>query len=68
MTQNRVADAEAALAQPESPADEPATGVLRRRWISLPALTALKSFEDSPACVCTAPPAGAASPLLPCLY
>ncbi|WP_053667320.1 hypothetical protein [Streptomyces sp. MMG1121] len=69
-TQHQVADAEAVLAQPEPPADKPGTGVLRRRWISLPALTTLKSFEDSPACACTAPPAnqrGFTPPIMPTL-
>ncbi|MCF3137554.1 hypothetical protein [Streptomyces olivochromogenes] len=52
------------------PAGESGTGVLRRRWISLPALTTLMSFEDSPACRCAAPPAsgrGFTPPAMPSL-
>ncbi|MET8949192.1 hypothetical protein ABZX30_38235 [Streptomyces sp. NPDC004542] len=55
-TQHAVADAEAVFSQQESPDDEPTANVLRRRWISLSALTTLMSWEDSPACVCAAPP------------
>jgi hypothetical protein len=58
------------FSQQESPDDEPTANVLRRRWISLPALTTLMSWEDSPACTCAAPLAserGFTPPAIPAL-
>ncbi|MFE0509578.1 hypothetical protein [Streptomyces sp. NPDC058964] len=52
------------------PGGESGTGVLLRRWISLPALTTLMSFEDSPVCTCAAPLArerGFVPPAMPAL-
>ncbi|MFF4012305.1 hypothetical protein [Streptomyces sp. NPDC001717] len=69
-TEHQLVDAEAVLSEQGESADDEgsASGALRGRWISLPALTTLLSWEDSPGCACTAPPTGEcgfAPPALP---